>query len=148
MSDLPLATKHETRRRALKDDWGIDCSCSLCRSEQWQIQDSDAARRRIVELKETGEHAKGERYFQDAINITREWMEFAETEGVPDLEPGFHGNLAELYALQAAKTGLSEDGEKARRYARMAVDGWIRLGSVDEQALARASDFLRNLEKM
>ncbi len=101
-----------------------------------------------MELKGTGAHAKSEKYFQDAINIAAEWTDFAEAEGIPDLEPEYHDTLAELYALKAAKTGLQEDGEKARRYARMAVDGWVRLGSVDDELLERARGWLKIVEQM
>ena len=99
-----------------------------------------------MELKGTGAHARSERFFQDAINIAEEWAMFAETEGVPDPEPEYHGTLAELYDLKAAKTGLPEDSALARRYARMALDGWVRFGSVDEEAVEKARLLLKRLE--
>ncbi len=145
-TDVPLATKHEDRRRTLRDNWGIDCSCSLCRAEEGKIRDSESGRRRIVDLKGTGEHAKSEKYFQDAINIAEERSMFAEEEGLSEPEPMLHDTLAELYTLKAAQTGLLADWEKAKRYARMAVDGWVRLGSVDGEALETARLFLRELE--
>ena len=69
-----------------------------------------------------------------------------DIERVPDLQPDYHGTLAELYALQAAKSGLKEDLELAKRYARMSVRGWARLGSVDRTALEKARLRLRELE--
>ncbi|KAH8880253.1 hypothetical protein GQ53DRAFT_670224 [Thozetella sp. PMI_491] len=146
LSYVPLATKHDIRRSTLKENWGFDCSCAMCRDEPLKIQDSESGRRRIVELKGTAAHAKSEGFFQDAINIVEEWTLFAEEEGVPDPEPELHGTLAELYTLKAGKTGLPEDWAKARRYARMAVNGWLQLGSVDGEALEAARVQLRKLE--
>lgn len=63
---------------------------------------------------------------------------FAEWDRQPPLMPEYHSILADLYHLQ-------RDMVNATRYARMAVDGWAKLGSVDDEQLVQASLFLDRL---
>jgi hypothetical protein len=137
--DVPLETPVEIRRQYLKQHWGFDCSCSLCRGPQTDLADSESWRRKIKSLKETIMNAKAEGFYQDAIVMTEEWLMFSEWDRQPPLMPEYHDLLADLYHLKG-------DLVNATRYARMAVDGWVNLGSVDDKELEQARLFLGRLE--
>jgi len=136
--DVPLATKRDVRRQYLQDNWGIDCQCDLCHAPAIDIAESETSRRRMDELKDTILDARREGFFQDAINIAADWLTLSEWERVPPLAPEYHDTLAELYLLNG-------DMVNATRYARMALDGWVRLGSVDDEQLERSRLLLRSL---
>ncbi|KAK3319429.1 hypothetical protein B0H66DRAFT_498617 [Apodospora peruviana] len=138
MSYVPLAIKHDERRRYLKDNWGIDCKCSLCQASEFDIKESETSRNRINELRDTILDARKERFFQDAINIAEDWLMISEWERVAPLTPEYHDILAELYFLKG-------DMVNATRYGRMSLDGWVRFGSVDDEQLEKARVFLRDL---
>jgi len=135
---VPLATKRDVRRQYLQDNWGIDCQCDLCHAPAIDIAESETSRRRMDELKDTILDARREGFFQDAINIAADWLTLSEWERVPPLAPEYHDTLAELYLLNG-------DMVNATRYARMALDGWVRLGSVDDEQLERSRLLLRSL---
>jgi hypothetical protein len=137
---VPIETPIEKRRSYLKEHWGFDCACSLCRAPQEVIDDSESLRRRIKDLKATIADAKAEGFYQDAINMAEEWLMFSEEERVPPLEPEYHDMMADLYLLNG-------DFVNATRHARMAVDGWARLGSVDDEGLEKARVFLRRVNQ-
>jgi hypothetical protein len=86
-------------------------------------------------------NARGQGYYSDAITMTEEWLMFSEWDRVPPLMPEYHDVLADLYSLKG-------DVVNATRYARMAVDGWARLGSVDDDDLENARVFLARLDKL
>ncbi|KAK3935952.1 hypothetical protein QBC46DRAFT_412553 [Diplogelasinospora grovesii] len=138
ISYAPLTTKRDARRQYLKANYGFDCDCPLCHAPELEIHDSEARRQRVVELYNTMTDAKSERYFQDAINIAEEWLQFAEWERIPPLYPEYHDILAGLYLGKG-------DIRNATRYARMALDGWARFGSDDDDELEKARLFLQNL---
>jgi hypothetical protein len=120
-TDTPLATKHIARRDYLAKNYGIDCHCTLCRATELDRGDSEVRRRRMHELQETVTHARGEKYFQDAINIAHEWAEFADMEELHVPAPEFDFLIAELYLAKG-------DLAPARRYARMALDRLAEVG--------------------
>jgi hypothetical protein len=138
VTDVPLEMPVDERKKYLKDHWGFDCRCELCRSSQSELEDSESWRRRMKSLKNTILSAKNEGFFHDAIVMAGEWLQFAEWEMVPPLEPEYHDMLAELHRLNG-------DRVNATKYARMAVDGWARLGSVDDEPLEKARVFLEQL---
>lgn len=92
-------------------------------------------------LKATVLDARSEGFYQDAITMAEEWLMFSEWERLPPLEPEYHDALADLYFLNG-------DMLNATRYARMAVDGWVRFGSVDDSELERARVFLAHLDQL
>ncbi|KAK4119402.1 hypothetical protein N657DRAFT_659037 [Parathielavia appendiculata] len=139
VSYVPLETPLGKRRQYLKDHWGFDCTCSLCRGPEADIEDSENWRRKIKSLKETIEDAKSNGFYQDAITMTEEWLLISEWDRAPVFMPEYHDALADLYFLNG-------DMVNATRHARMAVDGWARLGSVDDEGLENARLFLRRLE--
>ncbi|KAK3687156.1 hypothetical protein B0T22DRAFT_422423 [Podospora appendiculata] len=112
----------DERRKHLKENWGFDCACSLCHADQLES---------ILDARKNG-------YFQDAISIAGDWLQFSEWERVPPLLPEYHETLAELYFLNG-------DIVNATRYGRMALDGWVKFGSVDDDSLERARGFMRFL---
>ena len=100
-------------------------------------------------------HAKSEGFYQDAINIMKDWLDFAEVEGLLPLMGEYHEIMAELYLLLAEKG--SADGKKvdkdvalreALKEARMAVDAWVRLGSVDVGKVEDARVLLEKVFKL
>ncbi|KAK3398901.1 hypothetical protein B0T20DRAFT_353888 [Sordaria brevicollis] len=99
---------------------------------------SHSRRVRMQELYNTMLHANSEGFYGDAIKILKDWLDFAQEEGLTPLMGEYHGILAELHLLLAEKgstDGKTVDREavlrEALRNARMAVDAWARLGSVD-----------------
>lgn len=63
----------------------------------------------------------------------------SEWERVHPLAPEYHDVLAELYSRKG-------DMVNGTRYGRMAVDGWVKFGSVDDDQLEQARVFLRDLQ--
>lgn len=85
-------------------------------------------------------NARRDGFYQDAITMTEEWLMFSEWDRSPPFMPEYYGTLADLYSLKG-------DVANATRYARMALDGWARLGSVDDEGLETARMFLASLER-
>jgi len=85
--------------------------------------------------------ARNNGFFQDAINIAEDWLMVSEWERVPPLAPELHDVLAELYSRKG-------DMVNGTRYGRMALDGWIKFGSVDDDQLELARVFLRDLQQV
>ncbi|KAL2138018.1 hypothetical protein VTI28DRAFT_7659 [Corynascus sepedonium] len=141
MSYVPLETPAEERRRYLRDHWDFDCSCSLCRASELDRTNSEAWREKVKSLKETILNARSEGYYQHAITMTEEWLMISEWDMTPPFMPEYHDTLADLYFLKG-------DMANATRYARMAVDGWAKLGSVDDEQLERARLFLHHLDEL
>ena len=139
--DTPLETPTETRRQYLKDHWDFDCDCSLCRGSAADLEESEGWRQKIKSLKETIVNARSEGFYPDAITMTEEWLMFSEWDRVPPFMPEYHDVLADLYSLNG-------DIVNATRYARMAVDGWARFGSVDDNDLEKARVFLSRLDML
>lgn len=98
-------------------------------------------KRKIKSLKETIANARTEGYYRDAIIMTEELLQFSEWDQAPVFMPEYHDALADLYYLNG-------DVVNATRYARMAVDGWARFGSVDDQELEKSRVFLARLHKL
>ncbi|AEO60489.1 hypothetical protein MYCTH_104665 [Thermothelomyces thermophilus ATCC 42464] len=138
MSYVPLETPAEERRRYLRNHWGFECSCSLCRASQLDLDNSEVWRSKVKSLKETILNARSEGFYQNAITMTEEWLMVSEWDMTPPLMAEYHDTLADLYFLKG-------DMVNATRYARMAVDGWARLGSVDDEQLERSRLFLRRI---
>lgn len=141
MSDTPLELSRDQRRKDLKHNWGIDCECSLCRGTEIEILDSEGRRRHMGELGQTLSEAKQNGFYKDAAQIAKDLLQFSEWESIPLLEPEHHDTLAELYFLD-------KDIVNAVKYARMAMDGWVRFGSVDDTEVERARVFLKKVEEM
>ncbi|KAK4202764.1 hypothetical protein QBC40DRAFT_320583 [Triangularia verruculosa] len=140
MSYVPLTTVRDERRKYLKDHWGFDCKCQLCTGTKNEIEESEFYRRRQKSLKETIESARAEGFFKDAIVMSGEWHEFSEWDMVPPLAPEYHDSLADLHYSNG-------DLFNATRYARMAYDGWVRFGSVDDEKLEHSKSVLAQVEK-
>ncbi|KAK3324824.1 hypothetical protein B0T19DRAFT_239487 [Cercophora scortea] len=138
MSYVPITTPASERRKHLQENWGFACQCSLCHADELALGESENNRRRMTELRDSILDARKNGYFQDAINIAGDWLQFSEWERVPPLLPEYHETLAELYFLNG-------DLVNATRYGRMSLDGWVKFGSVDDDSLERARGFLRFL---
>ncbi|KAK4149185.1 SET domain-protein 5 [Chaetomidium leptoderma] len=141
MSYVPLETPTESRRNYLKEHWGFDCTCSLCRGSETDIGDSENWRKQIKSVKETILDAKSQGFFPDAITMVHDWAKLSEWDKTPPFMPEYHDLLADLYLLNG-------DMVNATRYARMAVDGWVRLGSVDDEHLEKARVFLGRVDQL
>ncbi|KAK0627923.1 hypothetical protein B0T14DRAFT_552734 [Immersiella caudata] len=139
-SDTPLGMPHKDRRRFLKENWDIDCECSLCRAQESQISDSEAARKQMEDLPQTMMEARTNKFYKDAITIANDWMYYCEFEGLSPLQMELWDILADLHNLKG-------DLESAIRYARMALDGWVKFGSVDDSQLENAKEALMRLWK-
>jgi len=130
--------KHEERRRFLQQNWGLDCTCSLCRASEADIADSEGRRRNIEELRETMIDARKNKFYKDAITIAGDWLFYCEEEGLAPVMVEYYDILADLYELNG-------DLENATRNARLALDGWVRFGSVDDAQLEHARETLVRL---
>ncbi|KAK4209631.1 hypothetical protein QBC37DRAFT_323700 [Rhypophila decipiens] len=138
MSYVPLETKRQERRKYLQDNWGIDCQCSLCKASDYDQNESEASRGRINELRDSILNARNNGFFQDAINIAEDWHLVSEWERVPPLAPEYHDILAELYWRKGELVN-------ATRFGRMALDEWVKFGSVDDDQLEHARVFLNQV---
>ncbi len=98
-------------------------------------------KRKIKSLRETIANAKTEGFYRDAIVMTEEWVQFSELDQAPVFMPEYHDTLADLYYLNG-------DLVNAIRYARMAVDGWAKFGSVDDRDLEKSRVVLARLGKL
>jgi hypothetical protein len=141
IQDVPLETPVETRRQYLRDHWGFDCACSLCRGPEDALSDSESWRRKTKSLKETIPDARTQGFYKDAITMTEEWLLVAGWDLTPPFMPEYHDTLADLYFRNG-------DMSNATRHARMAMDGWAKFGSVDDEDLERARVFLRRLDQL
>jgi len=133
--------KHAPRRKYLSENWHFSCACSLCRGDETTISDSEGRRRQIHDLHSTMLDARSNGYYKDAIAIAGDWRDFAEWEDLPLFMPEYYDVLADLYLLKG-------DLANATRYARMAKDEWVRLGSVDETGVIKAAGMLTRLYEL
>ncbi|KAK3946736.1 hypothetical protein QBC32DRAFT_122452 [Pseudoneurospora amorphoporcata] len=151
ISYTPLNLPPSDRHRYLQQNYHFTCHCPLCTSlsddpsADTLAAESHSRRQHLAELYNTMLHAKSEGFYQDAINILKDWLDFADVEGLMPLMGEYHGMMAELYLLLARKgsaDGRNVDREGALREAlkeaRMALDAWVRLGSVDDGKLEEA----------
>ncbi|KAK0715343.1 hypothetical protein B0H67DRAFT_490682 [Lasiosphaeris hirsuta] len=138
ISYIPLHLKHGERRKYLKDNWGFECRCSLCHAPESEISESEGRRRQVNEMKQTLQDARRDGYYKDAITIAGDLLQFAEWEGIPLLTPEYHDTLADLYLLKG-------DMANATTYARMALNGWVQFGSVDDDQLENSRRLLQGL---
>ncbi|KAK3307641.1 uncharacterized protein B0T15DRAFT_395256 [Chaetomium strumarium] len=138
LSYVPLETPSPVRRQYLKSHWGFDCTCPLCTGPTPDLDESEAWRQKIKSLRETIANARSEGFYHDAIVMTEEWLMFGEWDMQPPLMAAYYDTLADLYFLKG-------DMVNATRHARMAVDEWVRLGSVDDEGLEKARVFLGRL---
>lgn len=141
VADVPLETPVEERRKYLQEHWGFNCACSLCRASKLDADDSEAWREKVKSLKATILDARSQGYYKNAIVMAEEWLLVSEWDMTPPFMSEYHDTLADLYFLNG-------DMVNATRYARMAVDGWARFGSVDDEQLERAAAFLHRLDQL
>ncbi|KAL2158713.1 hypothetical protein VTH06DRAFT_4195 [Thermothelomyces fergusii] len=139
MSYVPLEMHMGERREYLKNNWEFDCACSLCRSPQEDIDNTTKWRDKVRSLRETVKNARSEGFQENAIAMAEEWLMVSEWDKTPPLMAEYHHTLADLYFLKG-------DMANATMYARMAMDEWLRLGSVDDEQLEQSRLFLRRLE--
>ncbi|KAK4222034.1 hypothetical protein QBC38DRAFT_539844 [Podospora fimiseda] len=141
MSYIPITTPIEERKKYLKEHWGFECTCSLCRSSPQDIEESESWRRRQKSLKATIQDATSGEFYSDAIAMSEEWLQFADWDMVHPLWPEYHDSLADLYFRNG-------DMMNAMRYARMAYDGWVKFGSIDDEKLENAKVLVDKLDKI
>lgn len=70
--------------------------------------------------------------------MAEELLMFSEWDRVPPFMPDYHDTLAHLHYLNGNMAN-------ATRYGRMALDGWAKFGSVDDDDLEKAREFLEHL---
>lgn len=159
--DTALTLSPSDRHHFLKQNHQFTCHCPLCTSlsddpsAKTLTAESHSRRTHLQEVFDTMLHAKGEGFYQDAINILKDWLDFAEVEGLLPLMGEYHGTMAELYLLLAER-GSPGDKEvdregalrQALREARMAVDAWVKLRSVDGRKTEEARVFLEKVFKL
>ncbi|KAK1775776.1 hypothetical protein QBC45DRAFT_334640 [Copromyces sp. CBS 386.78] len=156
ISYTPLNLPPSDRHRYLQQNYHFTCHCPLCTSiSNDPSAESHYRRQHLAELYNTMLHAKSEGFYQDAINILKDWLDFADVEGLMPLMGEYHGMMAELYLLLAERG--SADGRKvdregalreALKEARMALDAWVRLGSVDDGKLEEARVLLERVANL
>ncbi|WPJ61192.1 hypothetical protein SMAC4_07900 [Sordaria macrospora] len=145
ISYTPLTLPPSDRHRHLQQNYHFTCHCPLCTSlsddpsANTPAAESHSRLQHLAELYNTMLHARSEGFYQDAVNILKDWLDFAELEGLMPLMGEYHGIMADLYLLLAERG--SADGRKvdregalreALKEARMAVDTWVKLGSVND----------------
>ncbi|EAA28732.2 SET domain-containing protein [Neurospora crassa] len=161
ISYTPLNLPPSDRHNFLQQTHHFTCHCPLCTalsddpSANTPAAESHSRRQHLNELWTTMLHAKSEGFYQDAINILKDWLDFAEVEGLLPLMGEYHGVMAESYLMLAERGspgGKEVDRDLALRgalrEARMAVDAWVRLGSVDGGKTEDARAFLEKVFKL
>jgi len=152
--DTPISMPRHERRAHLRQVWGFDCACALCRSTASRddddndddaatrtTSDSDHRRERVGELRQSVMKAASEQYFENALVMAREWLEVGEEAGVPP-------PMGEWYDVVARLSFEVGDLEAAKRYAMLAVDAWRRFGGVDSTDLDVARVYMMELGRL
>jgi tetratricopeptide (TPR) repeat protein len=140
LPDAFLGMPFHIRRQHLLENWGFNCTCSLCFSSTEQIAASDARRMRIVEARNKANEAREKGDYEGAVDLVQELIELSNEEGLKPLESDFQEMMGKLYAEKG-------DLELARTYGEMALDGWMMFSGADNHHVDTVKGFLRNLKK-
>lgn len=135
-----LSLSRTDRRQSLKNDWNIDCQCSLCRASATETTESEDRRKDIKKFQGKLAAATREGRYTDALAAADELMGLTAAEGVTPLMPEMHDMLAAI-ALDMG------DYAGARRWGKLALDGWEKFDSVDETQIASARWFMSFIEE-
>lgn len=130
---------HEQRRQILRENWAFQCTCSLCRSSPEAIDASASRSKRIAEIRRKLAKDNIAGHYNEAISHAHELFGLAKQAGLLPLVPEFNDMLARLYQTVG-------DAHMARKYANLALQGWLNLGSVDVSHLENTRHFLDSLE--
>ena len=132
---------HTKRRHLLHENWGFNCTCSLCSASPEAIAASESRRAKIAEVRTNMAEAQLAGHYKSAISHAHELFTLVEEDELLPLVPEFYDLLAGMY---------KEDGdiENARKYGYLALHGWADLNSVDDSSLENARQLLEELKRM
>ncbi|OTA98155.1 hypothetical protein M426DRAFT_70346 [Hypoxylon sp. CI-4A] len=134
-SDLPLNLQSE-QRQSLIQEWGFNCTCSLCASPKAATV-SDRQRSRIQELLE--ELDRPETHTHSAIEKrVAEILDLCEKEALA-------AQVGDLYTIVAEVYSGIGDLDSAARYGKRAVKELVHYAGYDHDRTKSALLFLENL---
>ncbi|KAB5572149.1 hypothetical protein GE09DRAFT_1282611 [Coniochaeta sp. 2T2.1] len=138
-SYTPLGLTQTERQDVLKE-WGFTCQCPLCSSSRRAIQQSDRRRNRIRTIRarlESADDGGGGGSLtgdEEVDGLAAELLRLVAEEG---LEPQLVVAYMEVWNF-----------EKAREYARMCEEAWVRYGGVEHDNVEGVRLLWRDLREM
>lgn len=118
------------RQKALQD-WGFNCTCSLCGSGPTALAASDGRRARVQQALSALEDPWLRGSAALVAELADEAEQTLEEEGLAAQKGELHGILAGVYADMG-------DGETAGRYAASAVEKLAHFAGYDDERTERA----------
>ncbi|KAH9227240.1 hypothetical protein K456DRAFT_1765869 [Colletotrichum gloeosporioides 23] len=135
----PLNMLYADRQRTLQE-WGFNCTCSLCSSAS-AVAVSDARRGRMQEIVS----ALNNKVFRSSparmAELAEEVDSILEEEGLSAQKGDFYDILARAYVDMG-------EVETGRRYARLAVEKLVHFAGYDDERTERARGLLGELGKV
>lgn len=128
----------QTRRKALKETWGFDCTCSICGASKDAISDSDKRLARIRYLKTRLEVSIGQK-----LNLTRGYEHLLS---LYDEERLIYPKIG-LFEQSAYAYGRIGMKDEALRYAHIARDWWSWAAGREAAETIRLERFLKEPTK-
>ncbi|KAF6824423.1 hypothetical protein CPLU01_10854 [Colletotrichum plurivorum] len=139
-TDTPLNMVSRERQQALQD-WGFNCTCSLCGSGPAALAASDGRRARVQQALSALEDPWLRGSAALVAELADEAEQALEEEGLAAQKGELHGILASVYADMG-------DGETAVKYAASAVEKLAHFAGYDDERTERARGFLGELGKV
>ncbi|KAF6795335.1 hypothetical protein CSOJ01_13492 [Colletotrichum sojae] len=140
ISYTPLNMVSRERQQALQD-WGFNCTCSLCGSGPAALAASDGRRARVQQALSALEDPWLRGSAALVAELADEAEQALEEEGLAAQKGELHGILAGVYADMG-------DGETAVKYAASAVEKLAHFAGYDDERTERARGFLGELGKV
>ena len=135
-----LGRNYKERQEALKGGWGFTCRCPLCSSSRKTIQQSDRRRDRIREIR---------RAFETQDDLTGDLIDKLAAEMLRLIsEEQLEVQLVLYYEIIARAYMTVFDLARARAYAKMAEDAWIRYGGLYHDNVEGIKQLWRDLDDM
>ncbi|KAJ9138250.1 SET domain-containing protein [Coniochaeta hoffmannii] len=135
-----LGRNYKDRQEALKGGWGFTCRCPLCSSSRKTIQQSDWRRDRIREIR---------RILETQDDLTGDLVDKLASEMLRVIsEEQLEVQLVLYYEIIARAYMVVFDLGKARAYAKMAEDAWIRYGGLDHDNVEGMQQLWRDLDEI
>ncbi|KAK0652654.1 hypothetical protein B0T16DRAFT_406579 [Cercophora newfieldiana] len=138
VSYLPLNLLTDQRTELIQE-WGFNCTCSLCTNKE-ASKVSDKNRDRIQEILESLDHLENR-------TQTKVHAALTETEDLGSKE-GLAGQMGDLYAIIADIYFDMGDLNKSRTYGRRAIKMLQHYAGFDNMRTVRAESFMKKLDKL
>ncbi|EXF78954.1 hypothetical protein CFIO01_10021 [Colletotrichum fioriniae PJ7] len=134
-----LNMPYQDRQKALQE-WGFNCTCSLCSSPPEVLAISDAYRRRLSEILSELEDPA----LAGSQSLVAELID--ELEDVMAKE-GLTAQAGEFYGIVAGVYRSMGEMELSKKYAELAVEKLVQFAGYDDDRTVRAREVLLGLEE-